>query len=73
MGKFLTTPLGSALRIFVAAVLGYLVLDLTTDGKIDVSVSDLNTWVAAAIVVALPVVIAAVNPADTRFGKTDAE
>lgn len=70
-GQFLTTPLGSALRVFVGAVLGYLVLDLSTSGTIDVSVSDLKTWVAAALVVAVPVLIAALNPKDDRFGLTE--
>lgn len=67
---FLTTPLGSALRVFVGVVLGYLVLDLRNDGKISVSVDDLNTWIAAALVVAVPLLIAAVNPADLRWGRT---
>ncbi len=68
-GKFLTTPLGSALRVFLGAVLAYLVLDLQTDGTIDISVGDVMTWVAGALVIAVPLLIAALNPADTRFGK----
>lgn len=67
--EFLKGPVGSALRVFVGVVLGYLVLDLQTDGKISVSVEDVNAWIAAALVVAVPLVIAAINPADTRFGK----
>lgn len=68
MGKFLTTPLGSALRVFVGVVLGYLVLDLSNDGRISISLDDLNSWIAAALVVAVPLVIAWVNPSDTRWG-----
>jgi hypothetical protein len=71
--KFLATPIGSACRIAVAAVLGYLVLDLSQDGSVSVSWDELNTWVAAAIVVGLPVVIAAINPADPRFGRGSGE
>lgn len=67
--KFLATPLGAAVRVFAGVVLGYLVLDLSNDGKIDVSLDDLNSWIAAGLVVAIPLVIAAVNPADTRFGR----
>lgn len=69
-GEFLTTPIGSALRVFAGVVLGYFVLDLKADGTISVSVGDVMTWVAAGLVVAVPLVIAFVNPADTRFGRT---
>lgn len=69
LGNFLANnPIGAMLRVFVGLVLGYFVLDLTTDGKIDVSMNDLNTWVAGALVVAIPILIAAINPQDTRFG-----
>jgi predicted ABC-type sugar transport system permease subunit len=70
LGKFLTTPIGSALRVLVGVVLGYLVLDLQADGTISVSVSEVWTWVAAGLVIAVPILIAAVNPSDTRFGRT---
>ncbi len=71
--KFLATPVGSACRIAFAAVLGYLVLDLTQDGSVSVSWDELNTWIAGAIVVGLPVTIAAINPADPRFGRGSGE
>lgn len=67
--KFLTTPLGSMLRIVVGIVLGYLVLDLTADGTISVGMDEVTSWVAAGLVVGIPVLIAAINPADARFGK----
>jgi hypothetical protein len=69
MGKFLTTPIGSALRVLVGVVLGYLVLDLSADKTISVGLDEVTTWIAAGLVVAVPILIAAVNPADTRFGK----
>lgn len=68
--KFLATPVGGMFRIFVGLVLGYLVLDLSNDGKLSVSWDELATWVAAALVVVIPLVIAWVNPADSRFGRT---
>lgn len=71
MGAFLTTPLGSALRVFVGAVLGFLVLDLTSDGTISVGIDEVWTWVAGGLIVAVPILIAWVNPADQRFGRTD--
>jgi hypothetical protein len=68
--EFLTTPVGSMVRIVLGAVLGYLVLDLTKDGTVSVSWDELRTWVAGALVVGLPVAIAWINPVDTRFGRT---
>ena len=70
-GKFLATPVGSALRIVAGVVLGYLVLDLSNDGTVSVSWDEVQTWVAAGLVVGIPILIAAVNPQDPRFGKTD--
>ena len=71
--KFLATPVGSACRIAVGVVLGYAVLDLSQDGSVSVSWSEVNTWIAAALVLAVPVIIAAVNPADPRFGRGSGE
>ena len=70
-GKFLSGPIGSALRVFLGAVLGYLVLDLQTDGKVSVSLDDVNTWIAAGLVVAVPLIIAALNRQDPRFGNVE--
>ncbi len=67
--RFLTTPVGSACRIAVGVILGYLVLDLSNDGAISIGWDEVQTWIAAALVVAVPVIIAAVNPADPRFGR----
>jgi len=69
LGKFLATPLGSAIRIALGVVLGYFVLDLTSDGTISVSWAEVQTWIAAGLVLAVPIIIAAVNPQDPRFGK----
>jgi hypothetical protein len=70
LGRFLATPWGGAVRIFVGLLLGYFVLDLQNDGKINVSADDLATWVAAALVVVIPIAIALINPQDERAGYT---
>jgi membrane protein DedA with SNARE-associated domain len=62
-------PIGAALRVFAGVVLGYFVLDLGADGEVSVSADDLNAWIAAGLVVAVPIIIALINPADTRFGR----
>lgn len=69
-GSFLAGPIGSALRVFVSLVLGAYVASLAAGGGLVPSADDWQTWVGAAIVVALPVIIAAINPQDPRFGKT---
>ena len=69
IGTFLAGPVGSAVRVALGVILGYLVLDLSEEGTISVSWDEVQTWLAAALVVAVPLIIAAVNPADTRFGK----
>jgi predicted permease len=68
--KFLTTPVGSAARVALGVVLGYLVLDMSQDGTVSVSWDEVQTWIAAALVVAIPLLIAWVNPADSRFGRS---
>lgn len=70
-GKFLTTPLGSALRVALGVVLGYVVLDLKQDGTVSITLDELYTYVAAGIAVGTPILIAALNKADTRFGRTE--
>lgn len=66
MGAFLAGPVGSFARVFVSALLGAWLLSLTDTGEI--SFSAWETWVVTALVSAIPVVIAALNPSDTRFG-----
>jgi hypothetical protein len=71
-GKFLASPIGSALRVLVALVIGSFVAWLGAGHSVaDVSLSDFWTWLGAALVVALPIVVAALNPSDPRFGKTN--
>ncbi len=71
MGKFLTTAPGSALRVFVGAVLGGVVLFLSNGNSItNIDLDAANAIITAAVIVAVPLLIAWVNPADTRFGHT---
>lgn len=64
---------GGAIRVFAGALLGYFYLDLVADQKVEVSWDEVNLWVAGALIVAVPLVIAAVNPADFRFGRGSGE
>lgn len=66
--KFLTTPIGSALRIALGLVLGAWVASLQAGNALVPEVDDILTWIGAALVIVVPLVIAALNPADPRFG-----
>ena len=67
MGNFLAnTPLGTALKTFVAVLLSGVVGSWATDGAI--SCDKWQTWVIAACVSALPVIVNYLNPADGRYG-----
>lgn len=69
LGEFLAGPIGSVLRVALAATIGLYVAGVQS-GHLVPSLSDLRTWLGAAILLVLPVVIAAVNPQDPRFGTT---
>lgn len=60
------TPLGTALKTFVAVVIAGAVADFSTDGAI--SLARWQTWVIAGLVSAVPVVVNWLNPADVRYG-----
>lgn len=62
-----SSPLASALKVFVAVVLGMAVTDFATSGSIDFG--NWQAWVIAALVSAVPVVVNWLNPADARYGK----
>ena len=68
-GKFLSGPIGSALRVLLAAVLGSLTTYLANGGKLGgLTFADVETWLGIGITVALPILIAALNRQDPRFG-----
>ena len=69
MGKFLTSPVGSFLRVVLGFVLGALTVFLAEGGTFaDLTWGDFQLWLGAAVAGALPILIAWVNPDDTRFG-----
>lgn len=68
MGNFLAnTPLGTALKTFVAVLLSGVVASWATDRAI--SFDKWQTWVIAGLVSALPVIVNWLNPSDSRYGK----
>lgn len=60
------SPLATAAKTFVAVVLSAAVADWATAGAI--SLGNWQTWVTAACVSALPVVVNWLNPMDPRYG-----
>jgi hypothetical protein len=68
MGAFFAGPIGSFIRVFVAQFLTLWTLDLTDAVTIDFGAW--QTYVIGALVSALPVLVAALNNADPRFGNT---
>jgi hypothetical protein len=71
MGEFLAGPFGSALRVAVGFVLAA-VLGIVQAGSV-AELGALDWWqatLAGALGVALPILIAWMNPQDPRFGRT---
>lgn len=66
--KLAATPLGTAAKTFLAVVIGAAVADWSGAG--DISLANLETWVIAGLVAAIPVVIDYLNPEDHRYGRT---
>jgi hypothetical protein len=67
-GRFLAGPIGSAARIALGLVLGSYVSSLQSGAGLVPSLNSVYTWLGAAVAVALPIIIAALNPQDPRFG-----
>lgn len=64
---FATSPLASALRVFVSILLAAAVADWVTAGSINFGAW--QTWVIAGLVSAVPVVTRWLNPNDIAFGR----
>lgn len=63
------SPWGTALKTFVAVLLGAAVSDWAGAGAINLM--DWQSWVIAGCVSAVPVVVNYLNPSDPRYGKFD--
>lgn len=57
----------SYIKVFLATVLGLFLADGADVFAVDAT--DLKTWLAAGIAAILPLVITAIDPSDTRWGK----
>ena len=58
---FAKSPIASFLRVFSAGVLGWVILNVNS--------LNLHPAIAIALGSSLPILLAALNPADERFGK----
>ena len=64
---FATSPLASALRVFVVVVVTMAVAQWSATGTFDFTAW--QTWVIAAIASAVPPVLRWLNPSDVEFGR----
>jgi len=64
------SPWGTALKSAIAVVLTLALADWTTSGSI--SFGKWQTWLIAAFATAVPVIVNALNSADTRYGRGSA-
>jgi len=60
---FAKSPIASFLRVFIAGILGWLILNVNT--------LNIHPALAIALVSSLPVLVSALNPADDRFGNKE--
>lgn len=65
-----TTPLGTALKTFVAVVLSLAVADFVSSNTVDLA--HWQTWIVAGLASAIPVVVNWINPSDPRYGRGSA-
>lgn len=74
MDRFLqwlaTSPLASALKVGLGFLLTAAVMAWTTTGTIDFAAW--QTWVIGALGVSVPIIVNALNPDDTRYGREKA-
>ena len=60
------SPIASFLRVYVATLLSLAIADWSSAAS--ATFANWKTWVFAALAAAIPVVIRAINPADTAYG-----
>jgi len=70
MNNFLESNAGKAIvsyvKVFAAVVLGLFLADGADVFSVDAG--DLRTWLAVGVASVLPLIITALDPADSRFG-----
>ena len=70
MDNFLTwfakSPFASALRVFIAIVIGQMVAEWARVG--DIQFTNYKSWVISALVAAIPTILRWINPQDSAFG-----
>lgn len=67
-GKWLaSTAFGTAAKTFVAVVVAAAIADFSSDGAI--SLGRWQTWVIMGLVSCGPVLVNAINPDDSRYGR----
>lgn len=69
--KFLNTPLGSIVKVFLTVVLAHIAIELGKGEKIlDIwSKDNLNTYLTIGVAACIPMLINVINPEDKRYGK----
>lgn len=67
MSDHMTAMVKSYVKVFVSVVLGLFLADGADVFAVDVT--DLRTWLAAGVAAVVPLIITALDPTDTRFGK----
>ena len=66
---FARSPIASALRVFVAVVLGQMVAEWARVGDFDFT--NYKLWLITALVASIPTVLRWLNPEDKMIGKAD--
>lgn len=72
LGKFLASPLGSWVRVFVVVVGGFWLADIRNAGYFHIDLSEWAPWLWAGVLAVVPVIVAWFNTYDPRFGRTKA-
>ena len=67
MKDFLNTPVGSWIKVFLSALLGFVLTNIMNG--VDIFSMDWKSLVAGALSSVLPVIINWLNPNDARYGK----
>ena len=67
MKNFLNTPVGSWIKVFLSAILGFILTNLLNG--VDLFSMEWKSILSGALASVLPVLINWLNPSDPRYGK----